>query len=959
VAASVPLTGEVNQNFEVVDTAGNRYILKLFAEDQADDQLALQTSILEHLSNKPLPFAVPRVLKDLTVGTDGGDRPARLFTYLSGTLLADCNPLTPSLLADWGRCCAQLGLALRDFDHPAAHRTYHWDPLRAEAIVGSKAKYLGPGGRATVAYVLDLVAQIDFSSLPKSVNHNDAHERNVLADPTPGTIRGVIDFDDVVYTATVCELAIACAYAAMDVADPLGVFRRMVGGYTEIRALTGAELEALFPLICARLLLTVTHAAANRVLRPDNPYLTTSERQARDLLERLINISPPLARAHLRTAAGLTAHPGTEVFTDWAASAVTSSPIDLPDAGVRALDLSIGSHHLGSTHTYLHPTRFTRHLRNIAEELEATLLTGGYGEARPIYTSPAFRGEGNSGRRHRSVHLGLDFWSPTAGITVRAVTDGTVAAVGRDATPGGYGHVILLRHEPRPDLLFYTLYGHLSAGSADSWRVGTKVAGGAELGATGVPDENGGWPPHLHFQILLDELGYGTDFPGVAYPEEAEVWLSLCPDPRTLIPGFIPPETGVPNAPGALLERRKRHLGPNLSVSYQRPLQMLRGWRQELYDHTGRRYLDTVNNVAHVGHEHPRVVRAASRQAAVLNTNSRYLHPTILDYAEALKATLPPSLSVVYLVNSGSEANELALRMARTATGSQDVLAMEMGYHGNTGNTIAVSSYKFSRRGGGGRPEHTHLLPAPDPLRELHLDPLPHLSGTERMFIHESILSCAGQRTLPPGYLRRVYGAVQGAAGACIADEVQTGLGRVGSHWWAFEAHGVHPDIVTMGKPLGNGHPLGAVVCTPRIARAFANGMEYFNTFGGNPVSSATGLAVLQVVREEGLREQATAVGDYLIGSLRDLAHRHPIVTDVRGSGLFLGVELCHSDLAPASAQAAYVKNRMRELGILMSTDGPHENVLKIKPPLCFDRSDAAEVVRYLDRVMGERRAKI
>jgi 4-aminobutyrate aminotransferase-like enzyme len=420
-------------------------------------------------------------------------------------------------------------------------------------------------------------------------------------------------------------------------------------------------------------------------------------------------------------------------------------------------------------------------------------------------------------------------------------------------------------------------------------------------------------------------------------------------------------------APGDLLATRRRHLGPSLSISYQQPLHIIRGWKQYLYDSTGRAYLDCVNNVAHVGHCHPRVVSAASGQMALLNTNTRYLHEHLAEYLERLTAMLPEALSVVYLVCSGSEANELALRLARAHTGREGVIVVETAYHGNTNALIDISPYKFDGPGGRGKPAHVQVVPMPNVYRGLHgeVDSGPRYaqyvaeaareSGGLAAFFCESALSCAGQVILPPGYLREAYRAVRSAGGVCVADEVQTGFGRAGSHFWMFETQGVTPDIVTLGKPMGNGHPMGAVITTREIAASFANGMEYFNTFGGNPVSCAVGLAVLDVIREEGLQENARDAGDYLLSGLKQLAGRHPLIGDVRGQGLFLGFELVRDreTLEPAADEASEIVNVMKELGVLLSTDGPLHNVIKIKPPLVFSRADADLVVERLDRVLS------
>jgi 4-aminobutyrate aminotransferase-like enzyme len=297
-------------------------------------------------------------------------------------------------------------------------------------------------------------------------------------------------------------------------------------------------------------------------------------------------------------------------------------------------------------------------------------------------------------------------------------------------------------------------------------------------------------------------------------------------------------------------------------------------------------------------------------------------------------------------VCSGSEANELALRLARAHTGRNGVIVVDTAYHGNTSALVDISPYKFNGPGGRGCPAHVQVVPMPDVYRGVPYSGTvagAAAQGSVAAFICESALGCGGQIILPPDYLREAFAAVRRAGGVCIADEVQTGFGRAGSHFWMFETQGVIPDIVTMGKPIGNGHPMGAVVTTPEIAASFANGMEYFNTFGGNPVSCAVGLAVLNVIREEGLQENARATGDYLMAGLRELARRNPLIGDVRGQGLFIGIELVRSreTLEPAAAEAETLVNRMKDRGILLSTDGPCHNVIKIKPPLVFGRAHA------------------
>jgi 4-aminobutyrate aminotransferase-like enzyme len=368
------------------------------------------------------------------------------------------------------------------------------------------------------------------------------------------------------------------------------------------------------------------------------------------------------------------------------------------------------------------------------------------------------------------------------------------------------------------------------------------------------------------------------------------------------------------------------------------------------------------------------VVRAAQEQLALLNTNTRYLHDNAVRYAERLAELLPQPLRVCYFLSSGSEANELALRLARARTRRDDVIVLEHAYHGNTTTLVDVSPYKFDGPAGRGRKGFVHVVPLPDDYRGAHrrgdpergakyarpvaavVESLRAAGGGACAFLAETLPSVGGQVVLPPGYLAEAYRHVRAAGGVCIADEVQVGFGRLGTHFWGFQTQGVVPDVVVMGKPIGNGFPLAAVVTTPEIAGAFDDGMEYFSTFGGNPVSCAAGLAVLDVLRDEGLQENARRVGEGLRCGLEGLAQRHALVGDVRGSGLFLGVELVRdrASLEPATQEASYVVNRLRDRGILCGVDGPHENVLKLRPPLVFGEADADRFVATLDDVLAE-----
>jgi 4-aminobutyrate aminotransferase-like enzyme/Ser/Thr protein kinase RdoA (MazF antagonist) len=421
-----------------------------------------------------------------------------------------------------------------------------------------------------------------------------------------------------------------------------------------------------------------------------------------------------------------------------------------------------------------------------------------------------------------------------------------------------------------------------------------------------------------------------------------------------------------------LLGERRRRLGPSLSLSYQLPLNIVRGRGQFLFEPNERACLDCVNNISHVGHSHPRVVAALSKQAAILNTNTRYLHPGRIEYAERLLSLFPDPLSVCYFVNSGSEANELAVRLARTHTGRRDVVVLDGAYHGNTQTLIDLSPYKCEGPGGQGLPEWAHKAAKPDTYRGPHRgtgedvgrayaeyvrELCEQLTATNRppaLFLCEAILGCGGQIFPPDGYLRDAFKHVRSVGGVCVVDEVQVGMGRVGSHMWAFETQGVIPDIVTLGKPIGNGHPLAAVITTPEIARSFDNGMEFFSSFGGNPVSMAVGMAVLDVIEDERLLDRAVRVGRYLSEGFESLAERYPEIGDVRGLGLFMGVELVRDrdTRAPATEETASLIEQLKADGILLSAEGPYHNVLKIKPPMQFEETDADLLLGAVDRAL-------
>ena len=599
-----------------------------------------------------------------------------------------------------------------------------------------------------------------------------------------------------------------------------------------------------------------------------------------------------------------------------------------------------------------------------ADEIEAEMkrrgaavAIGHYCEDRAVYKGDAYEVADDN---RRTVHLGVDLFA-AAGTPVYAALDGTVALFNDNNSYLDYGPVIILEHRTDDNVPFWTLYGHLSRPSLEGLYHGKPVAAGDLIGWFGEEHENVGWAPHTHFQLLTSLVDMGLDVFGVAPLSELPVWRSISPNPNLCLRIAEGTDAHAELTPAMLRSERSVVMSRALSLNFREPLTIVRGEGAYLFDETGRGYLDLVNNVAHVGHGHPRVVAAGAEQMAKLNTNTRYLNQHAIEFARSLGSMFPDPLNVVFFVNSGSEANDLALRLAHAHTGARGVLALEHAYHGHLSSIVDISPYKFAGKGGRGRPDHVRVVPIPDSYKGIHQGPnaagmyvadlvtaIDDLNQPLAAFICESIVSTAGQVTLANGFLPDAYRAVRTAGGVCIADEVQIGVGRMGETFWGFELHGVVPDIVTLGKPLGNGHPLAAVVTTPDIAQSFLTGMEYFNTFGGNPVSTAIGQAVLDVVCDEALQANARTMGNYLMDSARALSKSAPIIGDVRGSGLFIGIELVHADQSPATAVTDQLMQFAKERGVLLSCDGPGNNVLKIKPPMVIAREDVDLLMNVL-----------
>jgi len=1025
-ASAESLPGEYDDNFKLLSNDGRAYVLKVMDPAREESFIDMQVRALQHLAEHLPQHNLPRVViansgRPFTSITaeDGSTRWVWLLTFVNGTVLAHARPQSPELLHSVGRLLGEIDAALEDFSHPATQRELKWDSARA-AWIRKFIPYVEDARRRTlIEHSLALFESQVTPALPhlrRGVIYGDGNDHNVLVSkawPQPREAIAVIDFGDMHFGITASEPAIAAAYAILEKENPLPAAAAVISGYHAACPLQENELEVLYALIGMRLAVSVVNSAHRKTIKPDDTYVTVSEAPAWAALERLSKIHPRFAHYTFRSACGLPAVPRAaelrrrlETSARDAASVLetavpergrpqtdldrTDSPqtdsgrIDLRTAKLRVFDLSVGSRFLGADPANAQLPALTSAIVGEMQRTGSVVGIGRYDEPRSLYTSPLFEGNDKSTaswptNERRTIHLGMDFFA-ASGTRVCAPLDGVVHSFANNRSPLDYGPVVILEHplDPNnasPDAAgLFTLYGHLSEDSLLDLKIGRHIRRGQGFARIGSSTENGGWPPHLHFQVISDLLDLGTEFPGVALAAERGVWTSLSPDPNLL---FGIPADRFPAQEAAVdvtLARRRSSLGQNLSISYEHPLKIVRGWMQFLYDETGRAFLDVYNNVPLVGHSHPRVIQAASAQLALLNTNTRYLHDNLNQYAERLTRLLPDHLRVCFLLNSGSEANELALRLARTHTRREDVVVLEHAYHGHTTTLIDISPYKFDGPGGSGRKPWVHVALLADGYRgpyrgddasvgakyARHVAEIfaqARASGREiACIIAETLPSVGGQIVFPPTYLEEVYRQVRAAGAVCIADEVQVGFGRLGTHFWGFETQSVVPDIVVLGKPMGNGFPLAAVVTTRDIAASFANGMEFFSTFGGNPVACAAGLAVLDVVEEEQLQANALRVGGYLKNRLLWLQERHRIIGDVRGSGLFLGVDLVldRETRVPATKHANYIVNRLRDCGVLAGTDGPGHNVLKLRPPLVFTQANADLFVTTLDAILAE-----
>lgn len=944
--ALLELGSHQDRNYRVTTAAGAQFVFKVARAGIGRDALEAENAAMLHAAAGGLPFEVPvpqvapdgaRIVRLATA--DGSPHDLRLLTWIEGVPIDRVRHLAPPVLQAHGAMAARIALALDGFDHAALDRALQWDVRHAANVVEALAPFASTAPRRDLAEAsaarASEVLRRQAGSLRVATVHQDVTDLNTVARrdragrPMPA---GLIDFGDLSRTWLAAELAVTIAADAFhDLHQPLALAREVARGFLPLLPLTEAELASVWPMVLARSAAVAVSGDQQAALEPDNGYVAQSRDEEWDALAALAAVPLELAEAVLREAAGLEPWPMRP--------RVPGARPPVPMAGATILDLS-------TTSDALAPSA-TADAAAMAARVQAADVPaiGRWGEARlgdvvvdALEEAP-------------TVHLGVDvFTAPDTPVAAPVGGQIGVHADGLVIRAGGFD---LRLDGVQPEI-------------AD----GAPVAPGERVGRV-RPAPLDGLPPHVHVQLVAAP---GLDAPRRVGPSHAPAWQALSPDPSAIL-GLAPgAAAAAPDDPGSLLARRRRVLAEVQEHYYAAPPRIERGWRQHLVDTGGRAYVDIVNNVAVLGHSHPAVEAAVAAQLRRLNTNSRFLYAAIVEFAEALAARFPAPLDTVFLVNTGSEANELALRLARTATGAEDVLCVRGEYHGWTSAADAITTSALDNpRAFGTRPAWVHTVEAPNTYRGLHRGPdagpryaddvravLGRLAADGRRpsaFIAEPLYGNAGGIVLPDGYLREVYAAVRAAGGLAIADEVQTGYSRLGLHQWAFEQQGVVPDIVTVAKAAGNGMAVGAVVTTRAIAEAFAPEGSFFSTVGGSPVACAAGTAVLETIDREGLRENARVVGGRLRAGLGQVAAAHPeIVGAVHGMGLYLGVELVRDrdTLEPADAEAIAICERMLELGVIVQPTGDGNNVLKVKPPLCIDARSADLVVEALGRTLDE-----
>ena len=881
-----------------------------------------------------------RVGELAVLGASSGSHIVRLIRYLEGGTLHGSGYLSPATVAEMGRVCGEVSAALADMPTTPADRVLQWDLRQGPRVVDFLAEHIADADlrkrvtRVTRAETrrVERVASL----LPVQVVHGDLTDDNLMRSATPDDERlldGVIDFGDLMLSWRVAELATTISSILHhDDATSLSVLPA-IGSFHGIRPLDIHEVEALWPLVVIRGAVLVTSGHQQVGTDESNDYAREGLLREQLIFDRASSIPSDVMTEIIVQQLGLRP-PGS-------ARAMTPSRLFDTDPTVAQLDLGVASPILdeGAWMTA------TNARRAVAETVGGLLAGGHEVVIAPFGTIDATRSRPLSTEPAATWRTGTDVWVATE-VELLAPWPGEVTT-----TPA---ELVLIGEDA-------TLRITADADMPESATVSSRVSTGTPLGML---------RPGTQYRLTLRANDFESDVPAFALPEHAPGWMPHLFDPAASFGLGDAEPSRSDDIGGDLMSRREAVLADVQEHYYARPPRIERGWRHHLVAHDGRVFLDMVNNVTVLGHSHPRVARAIADQWRTFNSNSRFHYASIVALAEKLTALLPERLDTVFLVNSGSEAVELALRLARVHTGREDLLAVRDGYHGWTYLADAVSTSSADNpRALASRPEWVHTLEVPnafrgryrgDEARRYALDAtaaIRELVASGRppaAFICEPVYGSAGGVTLPAGYLEAVYSEVRRAGGLTIADEVQVGLGRLGSWFWGFQQQGVVPDVVTIAKSFGDGHPLGAVVTTKAIAASYAAEGYFFSSTGGSPVSCVVGATVLDVIAEEDLAGNALRVGRHLKGRLQELALRHELIGAVHGEGLYLGVEFVRDrvTLEPATVETSEICDRLLQRGVIVQPTGNAMNVLKIKPPLSFDEAAADFFADALDSVL-------
>ena len=926
------LGSQQDLNFRL-DSPQGRYVLKVCHGSYSAVELEAQHAALGWLRERGVPVPAVRVAVSgeqlLALDIDGQPVRARLLDYIDGQTLTRLKHMEPRLMAELGALCARVDRALADFTHPGLERTLQWDPQHAQALIGHLLPVLADSPRkarvqAAAAHAQHALAPL-LEQLPQQAVHLDITDDNAVWQrdaERQWQLQGVIDFGDLLRTWRIADLSVTCAALLHHAeGDPLRILPA-VAAYHALNPLTEAELRALWPLIVARAAVLVLSGEQQVSIDPDNHYSRANLAHEWEIFEVADSVPFALMEAAIFQVAGIVPQ---------APDLSASGPL-LPAVGgqsVARVDLGVLSEHF-SAGNWEQPG-IDRELLH-QHPAPATTLYGQYRLSRTHIDNPA---EPETFALQVEVHLlpGTDVLAPFTGVWHA------------DGANGG-----CLQGERISVWL---------SGVEGTPVDGRTLEGGQILGQTGG-----------HLTVQLCRVA-GLRPPAFVVPSRAEAWRALCPSPSALL-GFDCEAEPLSDAQ-ALLQRRDASFARSQKHYYEQPPQIERGWRNYLIDLQGRSYLDMLNNVATLGHGHPRMVSEAARQWSLLNTNSRFHYAAIAEFSERLLALAPEGMDRVFLVNSGTEANDLAIRLAWAYSGGRDMLSVLEAYHGWSVAADAVStSIADNPQALESRPEWVHPVTAPNTFRGKYRGSdttadyvrdvdatLADVDATGRQlagFICEPVYGNAGGIPLPQGYLEQVYARVRERGGVCIADEVQVGYGRMGEFFWGFEEQGVVPDIITMAKGMGNGQPLGAVITRREIAEALEAEGYFFSSAGGSPVSCRIGMAVLDVMADEGLWDNTRDVGRYFKARLQELVDNYPLAGAVHGSGFYLGLELVRDaqTLEPATEETMALCNRLRDLGIFMQPTGDFLNILKIKPPMCTTRASVDYFVDSVAKVLSE-----